>query len=125
MSASTKAYGNQHLEENSLSRILQSSHCGSVETSLTGIHEDMGSIPGLTQWVGCLALRELWYRSQMWLRSHHCCGCGVAGSCSSDDSTPSLVTYLCHRCGPKKAKQKKKKKKKKKKEKKKKKQLFF
>ena len=27
-----------------------SSH-GSVETNLTGIHEDAGSSPGLTQWV--------------------------------------------------------------------------
>ena len=25
------------------------SHCGSVETSLTSIHEDAGSIPGLAQ----------------------------------------------------------------------------
>ena len=27
------------------------SHCGSVVTNLTSIHEDMGSIPGLPQWV--------------------------------------------------------------------------
>ena len=31
----------------------------------------------------------------------------VAGSCSSD-STPSLGTSICHRCGPKKTKKKKK-----------------
>ena len=29
----------------------RSSHHGSVETNLTSIHEDVGLIPGLTQWV--------------------------------------------------------------------------
>ena len=28
-----------------------SSHCGSVEMNLTSICEDVGLIPGLTQWV--------------------------------------------------------------------------
>ena len=28
-----------------------SSHCGSAVMNLTSIHEDVGSIPGLTQWV--------------------------------------------------------------------------
>ena len=28
-----------------------SSYCGSVETNLTSIHEDVSSIPGLAQWV--------------------------------------------------------------------------
>ena len=30
--------------------------CGSVETNLTGIHGDVGSIPGLVQWVKDLVL---------------------------------------------------------------------
>ena len=29
----------------------RSSHHGSAETNLTGIHKDIGSIPGLNRWV--------------------------------------------------------------------------
>ena len=32
-------------------RDLGSSHCGAGETNQTSIHEDVGSIPGLTKWV--------------------------------------------------------------------------
>ena len=41
---------------------IKSSHYGSVETSLTSIHEDTGLIPGLAQWVKDLAFLWLWCR---------------------------------------------------------------
>ena len=34
----------------------RSSYCGSAEMNLTRMHEDAGSIPGLTQWVTDLVL---------------------------------------------------------------------
>ena len=41
-----------------------SSHCGSVVTDPTSIHEDEGWIPGLAQWLRIRCCHELWYRSQ-------------------------------------------------------------
>ena len=45
-----------------LFKMYRSSRCGSAVTSLTSIHEDAGSIPGLDQWVKDLALPWLWCR---------------------------------------------------------------
>ena len=81
-------------------KIFWSSYCGTVERNPTSIHEDMGFIPGLTRWVGDLVLHELWCRLQMRLGSHVAVAVAWAGSCSSD-STPSLGTSICLRCGPK------------------------
>ena len=67
-------------------------------------------------WVWALALLsgwriwrclELWCRSQTWLRFHIAVAVAWAGGWSSD-WTPSLVTSICHRCGPRKDKKKKK-----------------
>ena len=41
---------------NIIKRIFGSSHRGSAATNPTSILEDMGSIPGLTQWVKDVAL---------------------------------------------------------------------
>ena len=79
----------------------RSSHCGAVETDLTSILEDAGSIPGLRIW----RCQELWCRSKMQLASHVAVAVAVASSCSSD-LTPSLRNFIYCRCSPKKQKKK-------------------
>ena len=57
-----------------------------------------------------LRCHGLWCRLQMWFRSRVAVVV-VQASGYSPDSTPSLGTSICHKCGPKKTKKKKKKKK--------------
>ena len=62
---------------------------------------DTGLIPGGPSGLRIQHCHELWCRLQMLLRSRVAVAVVVASSCSSD-LTPSLGTYICHRCGPKK-----------------------
>ena len=84
--------------------IKGSSHCGSAEMNLTSNHEDTGSISGLTQWgsgvavSGDVGLRSGLDLALLWLWL----------AAVAPNSTPSLGTSICCRCGPEKTKKKKK-----------------
>ena len=55
----------------------------------TSIHEEVGSIPGLTQWLRIQHCCELWCRSQMQLES--CAAvAGVSAGSYSSNLTPNL-----------------------------------
>ena len=84
-------------------------------TNPTSTPEDAGSIPGLVYELKIWCCRELWCRSKTWLRSHVAVAVAWASSCSSN-WTPSLGTYICLRCSPKKTGKKKRKERKKDKE---------
>ena len=61
----------------------------------------LASLSELRIWRCC----EVWYTLQTWLRSCIAVVVVWAGSCSSD-STPSLGSFICHGCGPKRQKKK-------------------
>ena len=73
--------------------------------NLTSMCEDVRSLTLLSglRIQHCL---ELWYKLETWLRSR--VAVVQASSCSSN-STPSLGSSICHRCGPKKTKDKERK----------------
>ena len=90
----------QLIEHEPLKTRLWSSHCGSAEMNPTSIQvRSPALLSGLRIGHWC----ELQCRSQMWLISHVAVTVVEAGSWSSD-STPSLGTFICHRCSPKKQK---------------------
>ena len=72
-------------------------------TNPTSLHEVVGLIPGLTQWVRIWRCHELRCRLQTRLRSRVVMAVAQA-SIDSSDLTPSLGTSICCVCSPKKQK---------------------
>ena len=81
---------------------MRSSYCDSVWMNPTSIHEDAGSIPGLSG-LRIQCCPELPCRSQLQLGSGIAVAVAYASSCSTY-SAPSLGTSICCGCGPKKDK---------------------
>ena len=65
----------------------------------TSVRKDVGSIPGLTQWVKVPALLQA--ADAAWIP--HCCGCGVGWQLQLH-LDPSLGTPICLGCSPRKKK---------------------
>ena len=84
-----------------------SSHRSQAETIQIGTIrlqvQSLASLSGLR--IHCC--RELWCRSQLWLRSCVFVAVAQAGGCKSNQ-TPNLGTSICSGCSPKKTKRKKK-----------------
>ena len=97
-----KSYRHMFKKSNNTSRFKKqlapgSSRCGSTVMNPTIIHDDLGSIPGLTQWVKDPVLQQVTTAAQIW----RCCGCGV-GQQLQLQFDPRLGTSIGRECGTKK-----------------------